>query len=83
MPRSLRLVLVVWLLAYPVLPLAPLLGVLIAMTAGPPFVMGTDTAGWPVFGTITPRFAAVTVGMPWAGGALLIFLAGRLLDRQR
>lgn len=83
MPRSLRPLLLVWMLAYPILPLAPLFGVLIAIAAGPPFVLGFDEAGWPVFGTITPWFLAVTVGVPWVGGAALIFVAGVLLERRR
>ena len=83
MPRYLRPLLFVWTLAHPILPIAPLIGALVAIAAGPPFVVGFDAAGWPVIGAVTPLFAAVSIGLPWAAGTLLILAAALQPDRRR
>jgi len=77
MNRPLKILLVVWLLAYPILPTSPLIAGLIAWVSGPPFVVGTNTSGWPIIGTITPLFVAVTIGLPWVLGAFLIYIASQ------
>jgi hypothetical protein len=77
MNRALKILLVVWLLAYPILPTSPLIAGLIAWVVGPPFVVGTNAGGWPILGTITPLFVAVTIGLPWVLGACLIYVASQ------
>jgi hypothetical protein len=77
MSRGLKTLLVVWLIAYPILPTSPLIAGLIAWVAGPPFVVDINASGWPIFGTITPLFVAVTIGLPWILGACLIYVAAQ------
>jgi hypothetical protein len=72
MKNAVRALLVVWLIAYPMLPIAPLIAVLIASVIGPPFTVGTDAHGWPRVGDVTPSAALTLIGIPWALGAAVL-----------
>ena len=80
MARPFRTLFLVWVFAYPILPIAPLIGALIAWFVGPPFVIGVNADGWPQIGRVTPLLVFVTIVVPWVTGAALIHV---LAPRER
>lgn len=84
MTRTWKLVLLAWVVLYPVppLPFAPAFGYLTAVLLGPPYTDGTNAAGWPEIGAITPGFVAVTIGVPWLVTSLIVAAVGAACSRR-
>lgn len=83
MAALLKGLLVVWLIGYPLLPIGPAVAYMIANVVGPPFVTATVNAnGWRDVGPVTPTFVAVTIGIPWLVGLIVLGLGVALASRS-